>query len=563
MFGQSKWRVGLPTDQQLQPHKIMPVLQVQDEFQSGDNVTATNLNDLVNEASFSSGAVDNSTLQVASAGHLKVKDNGILSNHLKSDASNDSVRAVTTNHIRNDAVTNSKIADLAVGTNQIANDAVTYAKMQDVSATNLVLGRNSTGAGIVEEITPTALRTMINVEDGATADQTASEIKTAYESNGDTNAFTDADVTKLSGIEDGATADQTASEIKTAYESNSDTNAFTDADVTKLSGIEAGAEVNVQSDWTATSGDAFIENKPTIPTDNTELTNGAGYTTNTGTVTSVTGSGGISGTVTTSGSLSLSNSGVTTAKLADNAVTSAKISSTDSSFNIDSNGYVRIGTTATPSSLLTVNGTVEILKDRQSGTPEGGQIVLRAQDNTQERFVIDNYGVSDSIYRIYTTDDAGTQTGVDRFNIKGSNGNVGINESDPQYKLDVDGDINITGDFRKNGNIFGGSTYDSGWFSDPSFTSGNGGLNANTKYTFAHGLSSSNLIVIVYVARNSSGLSQTRLGDNGAHVGVDSTNIEVLLGSGPYSDVNNVNRSFGSGSITVNWAYLKVIAFAY
>ena len=44
------------------------------------------------------------------------------------------------------------------------------------------------------------------------------------------------------------------------YESNADTNAFTDADVTKLSGIAAGAEVNVQSDWNAGSGDAFIQN---------------------------------------------------------------------------------------------------------------------------------------------------------------------------------------------------------------------------------------------------------------------------------------------------------------
>ena len=35
---------------------------------------------------------------------------------------------------------------------------------------------------------------------------------------------------------------------------------------TKLEGIEAGAEVNVQSDWNATSGDAAILNKPTIPT---------------------------------------------------------------------------------------------------------------------------------------------------------------------------------------------------------------------------------------------------------------------------------------------------------
>ena len=43
------------------------------------------------------------------------------------------------------------------------------------------------------------------------------------------------------------------------------TNPFTDADEAKLDGIATGAEVNVQSDWNATSGDAFIQNKPTIP----------------------------------------------------------------------------------------------------------------------------------------------------------------------------------------------------------------------------------------------------------------------------------------------------------
>ena len=42
-------------------------------------------------------------------------------------------------------------------------------------------------------------------------------------------------------------------------------NPFTAADETKLDGIAAGAEVNVQSDWNATTGDAFIQNKPTIP----------------------------------------------------------------------------------------------------------------------------------------------------------------------------------------------------------------------------------------------------------------------------------------------------------
>jgi|11_taG_2_1085331.scaffolds.fasta_scaffold00288_3 hypothetical protein len=57
---------------------------------------------------------------------------------------------------------------------------------------------------------------------------------------------------------------------------------FTSTLKTKLDGIASGAEVNVQSDWNATSGDAFIKNKPTIPTNNNQLTNGAGYSTASG-----------------------------------------------------------------------------------------------------------------------------------------------------------------------------------------------------------------------------------------------------------------------------------------
>ena len=126
------------------------------------------------------------------------------------------------------------------------------------------------------------------VEAGATADQTDAEIKTAYENNANTNAFTDAeqtklsgietgaevntvdsvntqtgavvldaddisdtsttnkfttagDISKLAGIEAGATADQTAAEIRALVESATDSNVFTDADHTKLNGIESGA----------------------------------------------------------------------------------------------------------------------------------------------------------------------------------------------------------------------------------------------------------------------------------------------------------------------------------
>jgi len=79
------------------------------------------------------------------------------------------------------------------------------------------------------------------IEASATADQTAAEIRTLVESASDSNVFTDADHTKLNAIEDSATADQTNAEIRAAVEAASDSNVFTDADHTKLNAIEASA----------------------------------------------------------------------------------------------------------------------------------------------------------------------------------------------------------------------------------------------------------------------------------------------------------------------------------
>lgn len=57
------------------------------------------------------------------------------------------------------------------------------------------------------------------------------------------------------------------------------TNDFTAEAKAKLDGIAAGAEVNVQADWNATSGDALIKNKPSIPSKTSELTNDSGFIT--------------------------------------------------------------------------------------------------------------------------------------------------------------------------------------------------------------------------------------------------------------------------------------------
>lgn len=67
---------------------------------------------------------------------------------------------------------------------------------------------------------------------------TDAEIKTAYENNNNTNAFTDAEQTKLSGVEAGAQVNQTPAQIASAYESNANTNKFTDEERTKLASLE-------------------------------------------------------------------------------------------------------------------------------------------------------------------------------------------------------------------------------------------------------------------------------------------------------------------------------------
>ena len=96
------------------------------------------------------------------------------------------------------------IPGAGIGTSNIADDAVTYAKMQNVSATNKILGRDSSGAGIIEEISPANVVTMLGIEAGATADQTNAEIESAYNtqvaqvSSDERNAGTEAAVKRFS-----------------------------------------------------------------------------------------------------------------------------------------------------------------------------------------------------------------------------------------------------------------------------------------------------------------------------------------------------------------------------
>ena len=146
--------------------------------------------------------------------------------------------------------------------------------------------------------------------------------------------FTSGDESKLNGIESGATADQTDSEIKTAYENNANTNAFTDVEKTKLSGIAAGAEVNINADWNAVSGDAQILNKPTTITSSEQAKLGhisvtqavdldtmeSDIATNKAKVSNATHTGDVTGST----ALTISDEAVTNAKMAHVATGTVK-----------------------------------------------------------------------------------------------------------------------------------------------------------------------------------------------------------------------------------------------
>ena len=141
------------------------------------------------------------------------------------------------------------------------------------------------------------------------------------------------DGAKLDGIESGATADQTAAEIKTAYESNADTNAFTDADHSKLDGIEASADVTDTANVTAAG--ALMDSELTSEASVKALNQGVATTdspTFAGVTAPVTGNvtGNLTGNVTgnVTGNLTGDVTGDVTGDLTGSVLTAAQTSIT-------------------------------------------------------------------------------------------------------------------------------------------------------------------------------------------------------------------------------------------
>ena len=148
------------------------------------------------------------------------------------------------------AVNTVAVKDLNITTDKIAASAVTSAKIADGTIVNADVNASAgiegskiqaSSGSVAGTMSAANFTKLAGIETGATADQTAAEIKTLVGNATDSNVFTDAEKTKLSGIETAATADQTNAEIRTAVEAASDSNVFTDADHSKLNAIEAVA----------------------------------------------------------------------------------------------------------------------------------------------------------------------------------------------------------------------------------------------------------------------------------------------------------------------------------
>src|SRR6056297_3125251 len=120
------------------------------------------------------------------------------------------------------------------------------------------------GAYYLARANHTGTQPASTISDFAAAVATALSGTSVTVHNDVTNAGSGAIITsveraKLTGIETGATADQSASEIKSLYESNANTNAFTDTLKSKLEGLTTspGDMMATVYDPNAVAGDAF------------------------------------------------------------------------------------------------------------------------------------------------------------------------------------------------------------------------------------------------------------------------------------------------------------------
>lgn len=102
-----------------------------------------------NTVAVADGSITEVKLANSAVTSIKIVDSGVTTNKIASGA-------VTAAKLAAGAVDTAALGSASVSTAKIQDEAVTYAKIQAVSATDKLLGRSTSGAGVVEEIACTA-----------------------------------------------------------------------------------------------------------------------------------------------------------------------------------------------------------------------------------------------------------------------------------------------------------------------------------------------------------------------------------------------------------------------
>ena len=190
---------------------------------------------------------------------VKVELNNVLKTENTSGQTNNDYTISNTNIVFNSAPSNGVNVHIYRNTNVDSAQAV-YAAGSSIRAADL--NNNQTQLLYSTQEAQSQLIRTTDIKDGAVdstkildgtivnADVNASAAiegsKLQASSGSVAGSMSSANFTKLAGIETGATADQSNAEIKTAYEANSNTNAYTDTEKTFVNDITSTAtELNV------------------------------------------------------------------------------------------------------------------------------------------------------------------------------------------------------------------------------------------------------------------------------------------------------------------------------
>ena len=190
---------------------------------------------------------------------VKVELNNVLKTENTSGQTNNDYTISNTNIVFNSAPSNGVNVHIYRNTNVDSAQAV-YAAGSSIRAADLNNNQTqllySTQEAQSQQIRTTDIKdgavdstkildgTIVNADVNASAAIEGSKLQAS--SGSVAGSMSSANFTKLAGIETGATADQSNAEIKTAYEANSNTNAYTDTEKTFVNDITSTAtELNV------------------------------------------------------------------------------------------------------------------------------------------------------------------------------------------------------------------------------------------------------------------------------------------------------------------------------